>query len=277
MRPAFQFHWSPNPDGKPPAHFIRTCLDAEAAGIESVHVPAGIPVPEALALAIEAGARTAAVRFRIEWEFDGDRAPLFGQELKNAGDILGRRLIVHMPLQSEEPGEDLRRVCEFIAHCRGLFSESGAPRFDIEGQTANAAFAAIKQADCLWRLPHRPNQVYADALPVLHFDKEIGLIVFVIARQTREDALEAAATLLRQEVPDPARWMTHYLWSGMVAGSHIGVLAGSFEEVARAMLGFKNNGVSQVLVREWPGRNEMADFAVNVLPVVRAMESGAVN
>jgi alkanesulfonate monooxygenase len=147
------------------------------------------------------------------------------------------------------------------------------PRFELEGQTAETAFVAIRQGDCLWRQPHRPNQVYADALPVLHFDKEVGLVAFVIARRTREEALEAAFTLLVQDVPDPTRWITPCLWLGIDRG----VLAGSFEEVARAILEFRSKGISQIMVRDWPGRNEITDFAANLLPLVRAMESGKAN
>ncbi|HEV2687746.1 MAG TPA: hypothetical protein VGV35_04305, partial [Bryobacteraceae bacterium] len=234
--------------------FIRICRDAEAAGIESVHVPIASPLSDALALATAAGTEVPHVGFRIGWHFDGVLASLVGRELKKAWETLGGRLIIHMSLGGDEPAVNGNYLSagEFIANCRRLFTESEAPRFDVEGQTAEAAFLAIKHGDCLWRLPNRPNQVYADALPVLHFGKEAGLIASVIARETREEAVDAAPTPLPE---------------------HAAVI-GSFDEVARTIHGFKKNGISQFLIRELPGGPEMVCFGARVLPLIRAIESG---
>jgi alkanesulfonate monooxygenase len=177
--------------------------------------------------------------------------------------IPGRRLIVHVRLDAT-PND---------AYFAPLLELSEAPEIHVEGQTAEAAFFAIKHADCLWRLPSRPNQVYADALPVLHFGKETGLVSSIIARATRQEALDAAAILLpefRDSVDDPASWITPYLWTGGVPGRV--TMLGSFEELAEAIYGFKQNGISQFLFRGWPDGGEMAHFGNGVLPLVRKFE-----
>src|SRR5262249_24573624 len=186
-----RFHWSPfiNQDSPDPARFIEFCRCADTTGVESVHVPMVSDLSQALELAVVAGAKTKHIRFRIGWDFNGVLASLLGQELKNAWATLRGRLVVHMSFCSDEAvlNGDFEKAGEFLADCRRIFPEFESPEFDVEGETAEAAFLAIKHADCLWRIPNRPNQVYADALPVLHFGKQVGLLTSVIARETRQE------------------------------------------------------------------------------------------
>jgi alkanesulfonate monooxygenase len=279
--PGIRFHWSPcrDEDLHDAGRLLDICQQAESAGIDSIRVPIANALPEALAVAVLAGRETAHVRFRIGWDFSEVLASLTGRDLKNASDALGDRLNVHMRLGEEETEAhgDLRSAGEFIENCRALFRESAVPQFDVEGETAGAAFLAIKHADCLWRLPDRPKQVYADALPVLHFGKEVGLVASVIARDTREKALDAAAILLPQDADsDAANWITSFLWTGVVPRFErkISALVGSFDEVARAIHEFQNHGISQFLIGEWPGTQQMRCFGAHILPLVREFESG---
>jgi hypothetical protein len=271
MHRALRFHWDPNPKTNPPdsAQFIKTCHEAEGAGIESIQLPVDISPSEALTLASEVGTRTSRIFLRIQCGLDQSFGPKLDEELKNVWNLLGGRLIFHL----QPDASSLHSVREFIVNVRRLVE---ALRFDVEGHAAESAFAAIRHADCLWRLPDRPNQVYADALPVLHFNKEVGLVASLIARRTREEAMDAASVLLAQDVPEPKRWIGEYLWLGTMAGgsANIGVLAGSFDEVARAIVGFRSKGISQMLIRSWPGLSEISDFGANVLPRVRAIEAG---
>src|SRR5262249_15247819 len=103
-----------------------------------------------------------------------------------------------------------------------------------------------------FRRADRPDQVYADALPVLHLGKEVGLVATVVARPTREEAREAAADL---------------------AGRR-DVLAGSFEEVAESILAFQRKGILQFLIRGLPERDFVTSFGAGVLPIVRQQERG---
>jgi len=228
------------------------------------------------------GQETTRVRFRVGCNFRGILASLSGCELKKAWETLGTRLIIHIIFDGDELTRNggLLSVTEFIANCRKLFQESHTPQFDVEGTSSEAAFLAIKQADCLWRCPDRPNQVYADALPVLHFGREVGLVSFVVARETRAEALEFAATLLSgdcvERLANPACWITSDLWTGTLRGCEEErvLLLGSFEQVAHAIYGFKKSGISQFLIREGPCQKEMTYFGERVLPLIRAIESG---
>jgi hypothetical protein len=267
MHGALRFHWGQSAGGNrhDSAQFMRACFDAEAAGIESIQAPFSLSLSDALALGLQAGSKTERLRFRIRCGPE----QTFLEQLKDACGVLGGRMIVHM----QPDGALIDSILDLIANLRSRVALLG---FDVEGQTAESAFAAIRHADCLWRLPHRPNQVYADALPVLHFDKEVGLVTSIVARKTREEAMETASILLAQDMPEPKRWIGEHLWLGTPAGgcADIGVLAGSFDEVARAIVGFRSHGISQLLIRDLPGLNEISDFGMNILPLVRAMEAG---
>jgi hypothetical protein len=122
MRRALRFHRAPASDSNLPdtAEFMRTCLDAEAAGIGSVQLPVGLSLSEALALAADVGSRTARLSFRMQC---GPDLP-FGQNmqdaLQDAWNVLGPRLIVHMQLQSG----NFHSASEFMVDIRRLFAAS---------------------------------------------------------------------------------------------------------------------------------------------------------
>ena len=245
MELPLRFHWSPYPDensGDATA-FIDFCRQAEGSGVESVYV-------HEMALASAAGMETSVIKFRIGigCGVDGMAPAEWAREVVKARAILGTRLLIHLRLDSAESvawaGEFLDRLVE-----------SERPEIHVEGETAQAAFLAIQRADCLWRLPGRPEQVYADALPVLHFGKEVGLVSSIIARATRQEALEAAAALHTEST----------------------AMIGSFEEVAEAVHGFKRKSISQFLFHGWPDRQELLYFGSGVLPLVRALEGGRGN
>ena len=195
-----RFHWSAYPEDSlcDAAMFLNLCHDAERVGVESVAVPIATCLSDALELATATGQEAARVRFRVGCDFRGILASLYGRDLSKACETLGKRLIIHIIFDGDEEARNgnLLSAAEFIANCR---QESKTPQFDVEGMSSEAAFLAIKQADCLWRCPDKPHQVYADALPVIHFGKEVGLLSFVIARETRQEALEfrGAASIRR--------------------------------------------------------------------------------
>lgn len=60
------------------------------------------------------------------------------------------------------------------AHTKILRSPETGEIF-IEGDSAEAAVLAVKHADCLILSPRSPEQMYADALPVLHLGKQVGV------------------------------------------------------------------------------------------------------
>ena len=278
-----RFHWSAHPGDQvyDQATFFRMSLDAETAGVESLRVPIAADLSDALNLAVVVGRETTRVKFRVGGDFAEILRSLSGRELKEAWETLGARLIVHMSFESENHPQTDRFLAagEFIANCRKLFEGSQPPQFEVEGDSSETAFLAIKYADTFWRSPDRPNQVYADALPVLHFGKEVGLVCCVIARETQEDALLSAAELLSgysvEQLSNPESWITPQLLKEVAPdGGENKVILGSFEQVARTIHGFNKSGISQFMVRELPGQRELAHFAERALPIIRAIESG---
>jgi len=279
-----RFHWSACAgDGLgEPVAFLHICRDAERLGVESVHVPIATYLPDALELAVSAGRETERVRFRVGCDFNRILASLTGRELKKAAEALGSRLIIHVAFDAVEAAGNgsFGSAGEFITNCRKLFLDGQAPQFDVEGEASEAAFLAIKHADCLWRWAQSLNQVRADALPVLHFGKEVGLITLVIARETRQEALEAARGLLpgiNIEPPSNSAFgITPDPWTNIVSagGAKTAVLVGSHEEVARTIRGFKKSGISHFLLRDCSGQQEITGFGERVLPLIRALECG---
>jgi alkanesulfonate monooxygenase SsuD/methylene tetrahydromethanopterin reductase-like flavin-dependent oxidoreductase (luciferase family) len=223
-----RFHWSPPGDPGAGA-LIDLCSRAEAAGVESVEVNA----PE---LALLAASQTATLRFRVPYH----AAVKTTARAAGAGRLAIRMKIEHTDVA--QAGRDLDR-------CRDRFSES---EIHVEGDSAEAAWLTILHADCLFRSAGRPDQAYADALPVLHLGKEVGLKASVIARRTRGEAIHAADL---PEAPD--------------------VLAGSFEEVAAMLLAYRQRGISHFLIRGRAGHDDLTAFGSGVLPLLRELERGS--
>jgi alkanesulfonate monooxygenase SsuD/methylene tetrahydromethanopterin reductase-like flavin-dependent oxidoreductase (luciferase family) len=269
--------------------FVDFCCAAEEAGFASVHVPVSDRLCEALSLAMVAGEKARRIDFRIGWDFNGILNSLGGNAMRETWSALDGRLVLHMRfdgLSSAVRSSQFAQAAEFLENCRRLFDDSQRPYFEIEGESAASAFLAIKHADRLWRRPDRPNQVYADSLPILHFGKQVGLLAPAIVRQDRQEALEVLFKMLSpgaaDRVHDPALWLTPWLWraQGNAAFESAGgkpALVGSTDEVARALHGLKTSGVSQFLIREWPGlpngAQEVLHFAAIVLPSIRKIES----
>ena len=130
---------------------------------------------------------------------------------------------------------------------------------------------------------------------------EAGLLVSILARETREEALRAAHSMIETLGSAPKKthrefagrsdsvaftstlslaeshpeWLTDCLWTGAVG--HLGApaiaLVGSFDQVARAICEYRQTGITQFLFMGWPDLEEMRLFSREVLPLVRARES----
>jgi hypothetical protein len=162
-----------------------------------------------------------------------------------SGRLDPRRLIVSWKIAHA----DVDATAAAMARCRAIFPGAA---IEVEGDTTDAAWIAIKHADRLFRLADRLEQAYADALPVMHMGVEVGLTAFVIARRTRDEAVDAAGELFGTR----------------------GVLAGSFAGVAEALAAYGRKGISHILIRHRPGHDDLTAFAEGVLPRVREWEQG---
>jgi hypothetical protein len=181
IAPLFRLHWRPRRnDERAGDSFLGLAIAAEKAGMESANVPGGIP--EALTLAAEAGMQTVHLRFRVSCDLSDNPLRLHAGVLLETAKTLGKRLILHVRPREAEMASAEEFMNQYIEFSRGV----GPTELHVEGDTAEAAFLAIKYADVLWRRPDRPEQVYADALPVLHFGKEVGLVTSALSGSFRE-------------------------------------------------------------------------------------------
>ncbi|MBZ5506165.1 MAG: LLM class flavin-dependent oxidoreductase [Acidobacteriia bacterium] len=175
-----------------------------------------------------------------------------------------------------------------------------APEIFVGGNSPEAADLAIHHGSCLWRFPAAPDALEEQIRPVLDHGTEVGLLASIIARPTRDEALAVAAALLTsvggearvvhqqfaakvdsegfRSVYEMAQanpgWITPWLWTGAVPflGAPSIALVGSFEEIADAIMLYKQGGITQFLFMGWPDREEIDYFGSGVLPLVRARE-----
>jgi hypothetical protein len=274
-------HWSIPSSAPQPEfpEFLRVARLAEAGGLASVQVPLYTSPTQALQWAGATAAEMSGISFRIGAEFARTLEDLRGEPLLKAASELPGRIILHILFPEDEDSLlTLNAAKEFVANLRTLFPVAQAPRFDVEGQSAAAAFLAIQRGDCLWRLPHTAEQIYADALPVLHFGKHVGMTAYVIARETREHAHDLAPDLLpgpcAEHWHDANGWNSPHVWSSAGLGTEgTAAIVGSYDEVAAVLHSFKACGITQVMLRELRWGRELGCFTDEVLPRLRALES----
>ena len=171
------------------------------------------------------------------------------------------------------------------------------PEIYLGGNSEQAENLAIKHAACLFRYPATPAEMALHAQPLLAAGKELGLRVAMLGRPTREEALQATRELTevarekaqtnRREfvgrtdsvafrstldLADRSEWATPFLWTGMVPFLGEACLVGSADDIAAALLEYRDAGVTQFLLSGWPDPEEIEFFGREVLPRVRALE-----
>ena len=265
------FHWGTPVDrtSRQPARFADVCRRAVAAGFASVDVPQAPSMGDAIGLATAAAGAIGGVRFRLTCPTPASLSEaLADANVKDACAALAGRLILHVKTDDDE--SDVAEAVAVLESCRRRFTESACPEVNVEGQSAETAFIAIKQADRLWRRPARPTMVDGDARPVLHFGTQVGLVTSMVARETTSEALAAAAALLADaDFASDASWATHCVW----ATDRATALVGSFDELASTIERYERAGISSFLIRGWGVRDiddrEMAIIGSRMLPLVR--------
>lgn len=316
------------------------CRLAEASGIESLLVAFGFHRPDPIALAGALGTLTQKIKFLVACRSGVTSPTYFVQQVNTVAALTGGRIAVnivagHSPHENRYYGDFLphderyRRTEEFWTVCDALWRRDGpvtfagdyyrvedahlntpfvsderqAPEIYVGGSSELAAELAVKHASCLLRPPDAPEQMAPRVEELRRRGVETGLLVSMIARPTRDEALAAARQLV-ESAGEPARgvhrefrgrsdsvaftstyalaeesrsdWRTPTLWTGAVPylGAPALALVGSAAEVAAAILDYRRIGVSQFLFMGWPDADEMAFFGREVLPRVREGESG---
>ncbi len=315
----------------------RFCRQAEAAGIDSLLMAFGFHRPDPMILATALGVETTRIRFMVAAR-SGLMSPVaFVQQVNTLSALIGGRVSLnvvagHTPGEQRGYGDFLShderyaRTREFLALCRALWRgesvsfdgrhyrvenarvnvpfvspDRAAPEIFIGGNSDAATALALEHGDCLWRVPEPPASLREKIAPLIDAGKEAGLLMSLIARPTRGEALAAARDLLAEAAGRAHRtheefarrsdseaftsayrlaenapaWLTPTLWTGLVPylGAPSMALVGSFDDVAAAILDLRDAGISQFLFLGWPDEEELALFASEVLPRVEDRQS----
>jgi len=318
------------------AAHVEFCCAAEECNIESLLTAVGFHRPDPVALASALGVLTSRIKFMVACRSGLFSPTAFVQQVNTVSALTGGRICLnivggHTPEEQRYYGDFLthderyERTDEFLTICRSFWSgatevnfqgkyfqvEKGklntpfvsgnGPEIYVGGASPRAVELAIKHAACFWTLPAGPEELWPRIRPILDGGVEAGLLVSLIARPTRQEAVAAAQTMLESLGNAPKKthqefarrsdsvafgstlalaesqnqWLTDCLWTGAVPylGAPAIALVGSFEEIACALWEYRQAGITQFLFMGWPDLEEMKLFSQHIEPLVRARES----
>jgi alkanesulfonate monooxygenase len=312
------------------------CRRSEACDIDSVLTAFGFHRADPIVLASALGVLTTKIKFMIAVRSGICSPTVLVQQVNTLSALTNGRVCLnvvggHTPGEQRGYGDFLAhddryaRTDEFLTVCRAFWEGDGPVNFEgnyyhIENGRLNTPFVAddrkgpeiflggsspqafglaARHADCLWTLPRRPEELAMRIKGVLESGTEVGILVSMIARPSRKEALSAAQSMLT-EVGDRARkthqdfsrvsdsvaftstlalaeesssdWLTGWLWTGAVPflGAPAIALVGSYDEVTEGILEFTRAGITQFLFLGWPDVPEMIAFSEEVRPRVLA-------
>ncbi len=322
------------PDLKPQIEF---CQQAEESGIDSLLVDFGWSKPDPILLSAAIGMATTKIKLIVAYRSGLLCPTTFVQQLNTLSQLIQGRFSLnivagHSPEEQGYYGDFLAhdqrydRTEEFLAVCN-LFWQSkdevnfngryyqvakgklntpfcsedrDFPEIYVAGNSASAERVAISQGTCWMRFPEAPADLEKKIQPALESGKEVGLRLSMIARPTREEAIEAANILVKGADPSfddrakekefakrsdalsvqslhrdtDSEWQTQCLWTGAVRthGMAAVALVGAPEEIASAILDYKKIGISQFIISGWPKLDSMLFFSREILPLIQERE-----
>lgn len=316
--------------------FVKT---ADELPIDSLLTPFGFHMPDPIPLLAALSNECGRVKFMLAYRSGLMSPTLFTQQINTLSHLLKGRLHLNMiagfsPAEQAYYGDHLahderyERAAEFMSVCHSLWggtegvhfkgkhydirdgklntrfwpadtTQPPRPRIYLSGNSKIAELTAQNHADCWLRYGDTPEKI-ADAATKSKLP--LGLRMSVIARPTREEAMEAAFKVV--ENPDlkwrafiqnfiescdskavkdthtlaektPSEWLSPTIWTGAVPyrGGPALAIVGSFEEVANTLLEFKRAGVQEFILSGWPTQKELVTFCKGVVPIVRKLES----
>jgi hypothetical protein len=270
-----RFHWHPADVQLLDAEaFSAISQYAEECGLESIAVPENLPASFAMA-----GRTTRKIKFLAQCGTGEIPEPCLVEQTGAFSELPPERVIICLPFDQLcdrvcRGGSGMEEYYSCVHELLGAYRRLAGwgPEIFVKGTSAEAAVLAIKFADCLWLSWKRPEQIYSDALPVLHMGKEAALCARLIARETAEEASEAARLSVNGWSENDRLFEDGpLLWTGPSEGT---ILTGSFVEIAGALMRYKEKGISQFLLSGPADQREMIYFAAGVLSIVRRLETG---
>lgn len=317
---------------------VAFCKLASRCGIEHVLTAFGFHRIDPIALAAALAMKTSDINFLVACRSGVASPTLFVQQVNSVSAISNGRICInvvagHSPKEFKYYGDHLDplkrydRTDEFLTICHQFWQgdqpvnysgkyysvengrlntpfvsdKSDYPEIYLGGKSKRAFELAEKHATCLLTLPDAPADMAPKIKHLLSTGTEVGLLVSLITRETREEAVLAAYNLIQPlgesslkahkefvknsvseafnsilEIGEKEEdWLTSYLWVGAVPylGAPSISLVGSYEEVANAIIEYREIGVSQFLFMGWPDEEEMIHFSKGVLPQVREKEA----
>jgi len=317
---------------------IAFCRAAEQNGIDSLLMAFGFTRPDPLVLSAALAMATREIKFMVAVRPGVTSPTAFVQQINTLSALSDGRVCInivtgHSPHELGYYGDCLdhdqryERTDEFLAVCNAFWRRNGEVNFkgkhyDIRNGKLNTPFVsrertgpeiflggnsdlaeqlAIRHAHCLWRFAEAPASLGPRVARILARGKEVGLLVSILARPTREEALRDAYSMIAALSAKPEKfgktfaertdsvayrstlrlaeesssdWLTPWLWTGAIPylGAPAIALVGSNEEIASAIIEYKMAGISQFLFMGWPDLDEMNYFGREVLPIIRREE-----
>ncbi|NET63381.1 MAG: LLM class flavin-dependent oxidoreductase [Moorea sp. SIO1G6] len=310
------------------------CRRAEEIGIDSLLTAFGYYRPDPIILSTALAMATETIKFMVAYRPGAISPTLFVQQINTLSALSNGRvsLNVIMGHSQKEQGyygdflehdQRYQRAEEFLEICQGLWQQNGgftfkgtyyhieegqvgtpfvapernSPEIYIGGGSPGAQELAVKQGNCWLLLFDTPDKLRPRVKTIIDQGIEVGLRGSIIARPTREEAIEAAYSLIKtgnkqwidqvfvknsdfqsikfayQEEAD-GNWLTPWLWKGAVPahGPSSMALVGSPIDIAEAIMEYKKMGCSQFIFSGWPELETMTYFGKEILPLVREME-----
>lgn len=251
---------------------LELCQCAEKHSFDSLLIATGFTHPDPILLSTCLGLKTLHVKFMVACQPGLISPAAFVQQINTLALFVEGRVHINI-VDSYTPRELPRaehhaRLDEFLTACRAFWEADGheinfagryyqitdgrlptpfsmndvrRPEIYLEGKSEESAALAIRHADCLWRSAEPPESLAEKIAPVIQTGTEVGLLMSTGA----VPGLGAPATARR----------------------------GSAEEVAGALLQYKEIGVTQFLFTGGPDLDEITFFGREVLPRVRERET----
>ncbi len=181
-------------------------------------------------------------------------------------------------------------------HTPFLAPERSIPEVYISGHSEQAEQLARSKGTCLLRVADTVEHLKPAVARMLAVGIEVCLRMCIICRPTRQEAIDVAESLLpdsdlgqyersvavkndsqmyREASQVENKWLSPLLWKGFVRyyGPVWTTLVGSPDDIAGALLEYKEIGITQFIMSGWPELDEVVNFGREVVPRVRRAEA----